>query len=87
MPAVRNAAAEVAEAAVERDLAARQDSDAERVLGARVANGDVLDAALVEQGAHGAITQDNTVFQPVEEFIFHWIRQNNDRPETAIWLC
>src|SRR4051794_1401346 len=47
--AVDHAAAEVAEAAVERDLAAGQDADAKRVLGARVLDRDVGDAALVEQ--------------------------------------
>ena len=39
--AVDDAAAEVAEAAVEGDLAAGEDADAERVLRARVADGDV----------------------------------------------
>src|SRR6478736_3614336 len=47
--AVDHAAAEVAEAALERDLAAGQDADTERVLGARVLDRDVGDAALVEQ--------------------------------------
>ena len=48
---VDHAAPEVAEAAVERDLAAREDADAERVLRARVEHGDVFDAPLVEQPA------------------------------------
>src|SRR6201997_5166675 len=49
--AVDDAAAEVAETAVEGDLAAGEDADAERVLGARVEDGDVGDALLVEQPA------------------------------------
>ena len=46
---VDQAATEVAEAAAEGDPAARQDPDAERALGARVQDGDVVDALLVEQ--------------------------------------
>ncbi len=41
----------VAEAALERDLAALQDADADRVLGARVLDRDVRDAALVDEVA------------------------------------
>src|SRR5207248_4150581 len=48
---VDQAAAEIAEAALERDPAAGEDADADRVLGARVADGDVRDAQLVEQPA------------------------------------
>src|ERR1700712_943738 len=47
--AVDQAAGVVAEAALERDLAALQDADAERVLGARVLDRDVRDAALVDE--------------------------------------
>ena len=49
--AVDQAAAEVAEAAVEGDPAAGEDADAERVLRAGVEDGDVLHALLVEQPA------------------------------------
>ena len=49
--AVDDAAAEVAEAAVEGDLAACEDADAERMLGARVPHRDVGDALLVDQPA------------------------------------
>src|SRR4051794_23512112 len=49
--AVDQAAGEVADAALEADAAAAQDADAERVLGARVAHGDVVHALLVEQAA------------------------------------
>src|SRR6185312_5205162 len=44
-------AAEVAQAAVEGDLAAGEDADAERVARARIQHGDVLHALLVEQPA------------------------------------
>src|SRR6476661_565165 len=46
---VDQAAPEVAEAALERDLATGQDAHAERVLRTRVLDGDVLDALLVDQ--------------------------------------
>src|SRR5581483_8682287 len=46
---VDEAAAEVAEAALERDAAAREDADAERVLRARVQDRDVGEALLVEE--------------------------------------
>src|SRR5205814_5205938 len=49
--AVDHPAAEVAEAAVKRDLAAREDADAERVLRTGVEDGDVLHALLVEKPA------------------------------------
>ncbi len=49
--AVDQAAAEVAEAALERDLAARENPHAERVLRARVAHGHVLDAFFVQEPA------------------------------------
>src|SRR5207248_4428769 len=48
---VDQAAAEVPQAAVERDLAAGEDGHAERVLRARVAHRHLLDALLVEQPA------------------------------------
>src|ERR671918_1806254 len=48
---VDQAAAEVAERALEGDAAAREDADAERVLGAGVLHGQVLDPLLVEQPA------------------------------------
>src|SRR5262249_6733323 len=46
---VDHAAGEVAEAALERELASSEDADAQRVLGAGVVDGDVRDAALVQQ--------------------------------------
>src|ERR1700680_1242335 len=46
---VNDAKAEVAEAALEPQLAAGQDPDADRVLGARVQHGHVFDALLVEE--------------------------------------
>ena len=49
--AVDQAAAEVAEAAVEGDPAAGEDADAERVLRAGIEDGDVLHSLLVEQPA------------------------------------
>ena len=48
---VDQAEAEVAERAVEGEPAAREDPDPERVLGARVPDGDVLHALLVEEPA------------------------------------
>jgi len=55
--AVDQAAAEVAEAAAERDAAAREDADPERVLRAGVLHGHVLDALLVEESAQLEVDQ------------------------------
>ena len=49
--AVDQPAREVPEAALERDLAALQDPDAQRVLGARVADGHLVHALAVDQPA------------------------------------
>jgi len=55
--AVDQAAAEIAETAVERDLAAREDADAKRVLRARVLNGHVSHTLFVQKPAQFEIDQ------------------------------
>jgi hypothetical protein len=50
-------AAEVAEAAGERDPAARQDADAERMLRSRILDRDVLDALFVDEAAELEVDQ------------------------------